>query len=83
MSINPQEFEGLRAKAETVISRAKADPAFREQLKADPTAAFEAAGLPNDAAQEIGREASGSEVQGYEHCIIASCWFTECAITRL
>ncbi|MGH2410942.1 MAG: hypothetical protein ACRDGS_11325 [Chloroflexota bacterium] len=82
MSTN-QDIQDLRAKAEKVIDRAKADPAFREQLKADPTAAFEAAGLPSDAAQEVGREASGAEVQGYERCIIASCWFTECAITRL
>ena len=81
MSTN-QDIQGLRAKAETVISRAKADPAFREQLKADPTAAFEAAGIPSDAAQELAQESSG-EVRGYAMCIVATCWFTECAITRL
>ncbi|HEY8285617.1 MAG TPA: hypothetical protein VIJ28_14635 [Chloroflexota bacterium] len=81
MSTN-QDIQGLRAKAETVIDRAKSDPAFREQLKADPTAAFEAAGIPSDAAQELAQE-SGGEVRGYAMCIVATCWFTECAITRL
>jgi hypothetical protein len=51
-------------------------------LKADPTAAFEAAGIPSDAAQELAQE-SGGEVRGYAMCIVATCWFTECAITRL
>jgi hypothetical protein len=82
MSMNPQDVQALRARAETVISRAKSDPAFREQLKADPTATFEAAGLPTDAAQEVAQETTG-EVKGYAMCIIATCWFTECAITRL
>jgi len=81
MSTN-QDIQGLRAKAETVINRAKSDPAFREQLKADPTAAFEAAGIPSDAARELAQE-SGGEVRGYAMCIVATCWFTECAITRL
>ncbi|HVC79197.1 MAG TPA: hypothetical protein VNL35_01685 [Chloroflexota bacterium] len=81
MSMNPQDIQELRAKAETVINRAKSDPAFREQLKADPTATFEAAGIPSDAAQELAQE-SGGEVRGYAMCL-ATCWFTECAITRL
>ena len=51
------------------------------ELKADPTAAFEAAGIPRNAAQELAHE-DGSEVQGYALCV-ATCWFTECAITRL
>ncbi|HEY8285615.1 MAG TPA: hypothetical protein VIJ28_14625 [Chloroflexota bacterium] len=81
MSMNPQDIQELRAKAETVINRAKSDPAFREQLKADPTATFEAAGIPSDAAQELAQESDG-EVRGYARCL-ATCWFTECAITRL
>lgn len=78
--------DDIRATARALEARAKADPAFAQQVKADPAGTLRAAGIPPLHAQAI-VDASplGGEVAGYLNCDqtcypnaqAPSCFFTD------
>lgn len=49
-------LDQVRSTADMVVRRAVADPAFRQQLKSDPQAVLQAAGIPSDALEDLARE---------------------------
>ena len=84
-------IEQIRAQARAIADRARSDPAFEAQLRADPVATLSAAGLPEPAIGDLLREDGYGEVAGYLKCTYTcnanpgdprSCLFTDCWITN-
>ena len=72
MSASNQGYgQDVRTKASQLIDRMGTDPAFRDQIKADPVGALTAAGIPQDAVGDFLHEAgvpNEGEVAGYMMC---------------
>lgn len=63
---NQMERDEIRSTAEEIVARLQTDPAFAEQVRADPTSALTSAGLPQEAVTEFLRVTnSPSEVSGH------------------
>jgi hypothetical protein len=75
------DLEQYRAKAEELVQRAERDSGFARQAKANPLGTLTAAGIPEDAAQQMlqgGASADGGEVAGYVRCADLTCWISAC-----
>lgn len=69
-----------RESAEQFVKRLQNDPAFKQQVDADPVAAFEAEGFSPDAIHDFMREGLITpDVAGYNYCPI--CNWT-CLVTN-
>ena len=81
-----QELEQIRQRGIELLDRAKNDPQFVSQMKADPQGTLTAAGLPSSAVQEflVGAQESGvpgmeeEEVAGYLASNSCSITFGTC-----
>lgn len=70
-----------RQSAEELVKRLQNDPAFKEQITADPMGTFQAEGLPAAAVDDFMREGLITpDVQGYSEPIedgcTGTCWWT-------
>jgi hypothetical protein len=83
MSVTQDEAKQYRAKVEELVQRAERDPAFAQQAKADPVGALTGAGIPADAARQMLKGDTGTEVEvsGYMRCTDTTCWTSECPAT--
>lgn len=71
-----QYDEEARARSRQVAQRLKDDPAFRQQVEADPFSALREAGVPEEAHLDFMRETEiAADVAGYVSCE-ATCSFT-------
>jgi hypothetical protein len=66
-----EEFTQARATLDTISAKAKADPTYMSNLKADPRGTLQAAGLSDGAIDDVLREENTGDVSGYMRC-----WFT-------
>lgn len=85
---NPQDqqnAQAVREKAREIGQRAKNDPQFMQEIKQDPMATLEKAGLSQGVAGDIVREEEGTEVSGYLRSVSDGCTLTcvstTCCIT--
>jgi hypothetical protein len=78
-TMSTQDQSQVRETAKGIIQRAIQDPAFADQLRSDPAATLQSAGLPEEVVgdfitNDLGMEA---EVAGYARCgwtcIIVTC----------
>ena len=90
---NLNDLDRVRAITATVMERARADEAFRNELQADPARVLREAGLPDNTAGQIaydewqledvvgfmGPEGEGPQPICHFTCDIFSCWSTRCA----
>jgi hypothetical protein len=81
MSPTEAEANKARAIADRVIRHAVADPHFREELKTNPTAVLEKAGMPEGAIEDVARELEIDGVPMRIPCV-RTCWWS-CLITCL
>jgi hypothetical protein len=71
-----EEFHNARNLADTIVRRALADPHFREQLKANPTAVLEKAGLSADAIEDLEKEIRMDGHPLKPKPCAKTCWYT-------
>jgi hypothetical protein len=73
------DMQAVRRQAQEIVDRAKADPAFEQQLKDDPDTTLVGLGFPEreipDFLQEQGLQ---PEVAGYIQCADFTCWSSNC-----
>jgi hypothetical protein len=74
------QLEKARTIADQVIRRALADPRFREELKTDPRAVLEKAGLSAGSAEEAAREMKIDGHKGVIDCD-STCNWGSCLFT--
>lgn len=86
MSQSPLNADQVRAAAQSVLDRAKAEPDFLAALTANPVDTLQSTGLDLDDAREFSQEI-GSEVAGYMRCTFTcdriTCWITKCGYVPL
>ncbi len=68
------EAEKARAIADRVVRHALADVHFREELKTNPKAVLERAGMSERAIEDIGREIEIDGVVLLAACVITCLW---------
>lgn len=87
--MSDDELAQIRALAESVFERARNDEAYLEQLRDDPAATLQAAGIAADAANQIGADELQPEVTGFKPkdctftCDRYSCIITKCGYVPL
>lgn len=80
-NLSHNEVDQVRSQAQQIVERAKADTAFKQQLKGNPEGALEAAGFPNNHIGEFARELGGDQADVAGYCSV-TCLVT-CIITSL
>lgn len=78
MSSEDLNVDDVRAHAQTIVERAKADSEFANRLKADPEGTLKEAGLEEQAIPDFARELSDVEAHAGGICTIISCLITRC-----
>jgi hypothetical protein len=76
MKPSEAEFEKARAIADRVVRHALADVHFREELKTNPTAVLEKAGMSGGAIEDLEREIEIDGVALDAGCRSISCWWS-------
>jgi len=76
-----QDFAQVKAKVNEIAARAKANPAYLQELRANPRQMLLAAGLPDGAVDDVLREEGVGDVQGYMKCWLTCMTTNSCSLT--
>jgi hypothetical protein len=80
MSSEDLSVDEVRAHAQTIVERAKADREFADRLKADPDGTLKEAGFEEDAIPDFARELA--DVQAHGGCV-RTCLITfQCTLSN-
>jgi hypothetical protein len=76
-----QDFAQVKTKISEIAARAKANPTYLQELRANPRQTLLAAGLPDGAVDDVLREEGVGDVQGYMKCWLTCMTTNGCSLT--